>query len=140
MKKIIDFIDAENWYNENKENILLEHVSNDNKTSHYFEFDDVVDEVEQANQVLSDEGSAYCLINKKLYYIQIEVSVVPGYPTLFTPQAVYELEKGDQELEVFLAYHQQCEMVSTVGELKSTYPWINDYITKDDDDFYDDYF
>ena len=56
MKKIIDFIDAENWYNENKENILLEHVSNDNKTSHYFEFDDVVDEVEQANQVLSDEG------------------------------------------------------------------------------------
>lgn len=140
MKKIIDFIDAENWYNTNKKNILMEYVPNENKSQHYFEFDDVVEEADIAGQTLSDSGSAYFYVNNKLYYVDVEVSVIPGYPSLFTPQAVYELEKGDEELKVLFAYLQQCEEVSTVGELSSTYSWIIDYITNNEDDFYDDFF
>ena len=142
MKKIKDFLDAEDWLNKiktrgpNPNNVLLEYVTDEDKTSHYFEFDDMVDEADEAGEVLSDEGSVYCLLEERLYYVPVEIDVVPGYPTLITPQAVFELEKGDKELEVFFAYHQQTEEVGTVGELISAFPWVEQYITNNDDDYY----
>ena len=52
MKKIKDFLDAEDWLNKiktrgpNPNNVLLEYVTDEDKTSHYFEFDDMVDEAD----------------------------------------------------------------------------------------------